>query len=85
MELLSISSQYDMPRLQLKCESVATKGVDFDNVAYVWRLSKLYQTHKLRDFCQGIILQHYDVVSKTDCFLTLEPEDLLELKKLARK
>jgi len=95
--LLGLSNQYDIPRLQQKCESIATKGmvsgviwyanclcpgVDFENVSYVWKLSKLYQTPKLREFCVGIIIKHYDVVSKSESFKYLDEEDLAELRKL---
>eukprot|EP01087_Luapelamoeba_hula_P003141 TRINITY_DN1295_c0_g2_i11.p1 TRINITY_DN1295_c0_g2~~TRINITY_DN1295_c0_g2_i11.p1 ORF type:complete len:1352 (+),score=256.35 TRINITY_DN1295_c0_g2_i11:242-4057(+) len=83
VELLALSNQYHITRLQQQAESVVIKSVDIENVAYVWKLSVMFHTSQLQQFCTSIICKHFAAVQSTDAFASLSPTEQEHLLSLA--
>jgi len=85
IELLALSSQYNLSRCMDLCENIVMKNVEADTVVYVIQLAKLHHANKLITFCEKIILSQWEDVKKSDYWLQLSPKEREEIEELTKK
>jgi len=75
IELLSVASLLNLPRLTALCESVIMKGVDSETVAYVYKTARIFQATKLIAFCVEVIRLEFEQVKKSESFQLLTEQE----------
>jgi E3 ubiquitin-protein ligase HERC4 len=79
LDILPVSSLYNLQRLKQKCEGIIEKQVEIDSVAYVWQVARFYSATRLESFCLDLLLPKFLDVQRTEAFKglsTKEQEDL---------
>lgn len=78
-DILEMSSVYQMPSLQHKCERFLAKDLSTSNCLTRWKLSHLYSCTWLEERAWDMILYNFTDLSVTEEFLTLCTEELIRI------
>jgi hypothetical protein len=85
IELLALSSQYNLNRCIDLCENIVIKNVEIDTVVYVLQLAKLHQSIKLVNFCLKIIRSNWGDVKKSEYWQQLTEKEQEEISQSKKK
>jgi len=85
IELLALSSQYNLNRCMDLCENIVMKNVETDTVVYVLQLAKLHHSKRLISFCISLIKSQLEVVKKSDYWIQLSPDEKEEITEMIKK
>ena len=81
LNLLVAANRYSITPLKQLCQDVLEQSVDVENVACLFALADTQQALSLRAACSSFIINHVEVVRRTDSFVSLSEELKFELKK----
>jgi hypothetical protein len=85
IELLALSSQYNLNRCIDLCENIVMKNVETDTVVYVLQLAKLHHSKRLITFCVSVIKSQWELVKKSDYWIQLSTPEKEEITELIKK
>jgi hypothetical protein len=78
-EILEMSSLYQIPALQYKCERFLAKDLSTSNCLNRWKISQLYSCSWLGNKAWNMILYNFSDLATSEEFLTLSKEDLIRI------
>lgn len=78
-EILEMSSLYQIPALQYKCERFLAKDLSTSNCLHRWKISQLYSCGWLGGKAWNMILFNFKDLAATEEFLTLNKEELIRI------
>ena len=78
-EILEMSSVYQIPALQSKCEKFLAKDLSTSNCLTCWKLSCIYSCSWIGDRAWEMILHNFKELSTTEEFQMLCKEDLIRI------
>lgn len=80
IELYVAADLYTMSRLKALCEAKVQTGIAVDNAALLLATANaLPHATRMRDLCLRYIVRHFDHVSKTDGFMRLSRDTILDI------
>ncbi|KAH3763996.1 RCC1 domain [Pelomyxa schiedti] len=84
VELLMVANQYEVERLKNMCEDFIEKGIDVENVAWLFDIADKNGAHQLRAWCDYFLLTKFSEVSQTEGFNNLPEESKERILKRHR-
>nr|KAG5697858.1 hypothetical protein BaRGS_017115 [Batillaria attramentaria] len=78
-EVLEMSSVYQIPALQSKCEKFLGNDLSINNCLARWKLSSLYSCSWLGEHAWEVIVQNFKALSATEDFMMLSREELIRI------
>lgn len=79
IELYSAADMYMLDRLKALCEVLLQQGITVKNAATLFRTADDVNATKPRRLCLHFIVRHFDRVTKTEAFMALSREQILEV------
>jgi len=79
VELLMTANEYGLEHLKQLCEQFIERGIDSDNVAWLFEIAEQNDAQQLKKFCLYFILRHFDSVSATESYANLSQQTLDEI------
>jgi len=74
VELLMVANQYGAERLKQMCEEFIQRGIDSDNVAWLFEVAEENEAKQLQQFCYYFIMKNFDSVCATETFENMNPQ-----------
>eukprot|EP01124_Arcella_intermedia_P028318 TRINITY_DN5728_c0_g1_i1.p1 TRINITY_DN5728_c0_g1~~TRINITY_DN5728_c0_g1_i1.p1 ORF type:complete len:406 (+),score=118.67 TRINITY_DN5728_c0_g1_i1:1006-2223(+) len=84
VELLMASNEFGLPRLKQLCEEFVERGIDVDNVAWLFEIADQNDCHQLKKFTFYFLLKEFDEVCKTETYANLTPQTLEQISLLRK-
>jgi len=79
VELLMAANEYGLEHLKQLCEQFIERGIDSDNVAWLFEIAEQNDAQQLKKFCLYFILRHFDAVCATESYANLSQQTLDEI------
>lgn len=79
LELFAAADLYTLDRLKGLCEIIVQKNICVDNAAVLFQSADDLHATRLREICLSFLVRNFDAVTKTDAFVTLSRDLIIEV------
>ena len=81
---MSAANEFSLDRLKCICEQFVGRGVDIENVAWLFEICDRIDARQLKDFCLYYLTKEFDTVSETDAYKQLPSDIHTQISKLRK-